>query len=100
MEMVEQWSTSNMSSSGEVEIDVSECFQTVTEDAITRTAFGRSYDDGKAVFQLQTQQMVVAAEAFRNVFIPGYRYLPVSVGQLFQSNLIVEICHLNNHFIL
>ncbi|XP_038984641.1 cytochrome P450 734A6 [Phoenix dactylifera] len=74
-DMVEKWSSA-MSPSGEVEIDVSECFQTVTEDAITRTAFGRSYEDGKAVFQLQTQQMVVAAEAFRNVFIPGYRFLP------------------------
>ncbi|WOK97048.1 Cytochrome P450 [Canna indica] len=60
----------------EVEIDVSEWFQTVTEDAITRTAFGRSYDDGRAVFQLQTQQMAFAAEAFRKVFIPGYRFLP------------------------
>ncbi|XP_074577160.1 cytochrome P450 734A6-like [Curcuma longa] len=60
----------------EVEIDVSEWFQTVTEDAITRTAFGRSYDDGKAVFRLQAQQMAFAAEAFRKVFIPGYRFLP------------------------
>lgn len=59
--------------SGEVEIDVSEWFQEVTEYAITRTALGSSYDDGKAVFQLQTKQMVFAAEAFRKVFIPGYR---------------------------
>ncbi|KAG6481816.1 hypothetical protein ZIOFF_058437 [Zingiber officinale] len=60
----------------EVEIDVSEWFQTVTEDAITRTAFGRSYDDGKAIFRLQSQQMEFAADAFRKVFIPGYRFLP------------------------
>ncbi|XP_010925254.1 cytochrome P450 734A6 [Elaeis guineensis] len=74
LDMVEKWSA--MSPSGEVEIDVSEWFQTVTEDAITRTAFGRSYEDGKAVFRLQTQQMIYAAEAFRKVFIPGYRFLP------------------------
>ncbi|CAL9081002.1 unnamed protein product [Musa textilis] len=72
LDMVEKLPTSGE----EVEIDVSEWFQTVTEDAITRTAFGRSYDDGKAVFQLQAQQMVFAAEAFRKVFIPGYRFLP------------------------
>ncbi|CAL9767428.1 unnamed protein product [Musa acuminata subsp. burmannicoides] len=72
LDMVEKLPTSG----DEVEIDVSEWFQTVTEDAITRTAFGRSYDDGKAVFQLQAQQMVFAAEAFRKVFIPGYRFLP------------------------
>ncbi|CAL9182815.1 unnamed protein product [Musa hybrid cultivar] len=68
----------NLAASGEeVEIDVSEWFQTVTEDAITRTAFGsRCYEEGKAIFHLQTQQMVFAAEAFRKVFIPGYRFLP------------------------
>ena len=69
--MVEKWTT--VSPSEEVEIDVSEWFQGVTEDAITRTAFGRSYEDGKAVFRLQARQMVFAAEAFRKVLIPGYR---------------------------
>ncbi|RZR74964.1 hypothetical protein BHM03_00046789 [Ensete ventricosum] len=65
----------NLAASGEeVEMDVSEWFQTVTEDAITRTAFGsRCYEELKAIFHLQTQQMVFAAEAFRKVFIPGYR---------------------------
>ncbi|XP_064994721.1 cytochrome P450 734A6 isoform X1 [Musa acuminata AAA Group] len=76
LDMVEKLPTSG----DEVEIDVSEWFQTVTEDAITRTAFGRSYDDGKAVFQLQAQQMVFAAEAFRKVFIPGYRYQSLLVS--------------------
>ncbi|XP_072958814.1 cytochrome P450 734A6-like isoform X1 [Typha angustifolia] len=74
VDMVDKWSA--MSESDEVEIDVSEWFQVVTEDAITRTAFGRSYEDGKAVFQLQTQLMGFASEAFRKVFIPGYRFLP------------------------
>ncbi|KAG9153242.1 hypothetical protein Leryth_020836 [Lithospermum erythrorhizon] len=59
-----------------VEIEVSEWFQTLTEDIVTRTAFGRSYEDGKAIFHLQAQQMVLASEAFQKVFIPGYRFLP------------------------
>lgn len=63
----------DMSLSGEVEIDVSEWFHVVAEDGITRAAFGRSYDDGKAVFRLQNQLMGFASEAFRKVFIPGYR---------------------------
>lgn len=58
----------------EVEINVSEWFQSVAEDVVTQTTFGRSYDEGKAVFQLQSRQMTLAAEAFRNVFIPGFRY--------------------------
>ncbi|RLN25394.1 hypothetical protein C2845_PM07G00510 [Panicum miliaceum] len=73
VDMVDKWRDMAAAGSGEVEIDVSEWFQVVTEDAITRTAFGRSYEDGKAVFKLQTQLMAFASEAFRKVFIPGYR---------------------------
>ncbi|KAJ6372196.1 hypothetical protein OIU76_026640 [Salix suchowensis] len=74
IDMVEKWSA--MTNSDEVEIDVCEWFQTLTEDVITRTVFGSSYEDGKAIFQLQAQQMVLAAVAFRRVLIPGYRFLP------------------------
>ncbi|KAF8393262.1 hypothetical protein HHK36_021503 [Tetracentron sinense] len=74
VEMLDKWS--EMADSGEVEMEVSDRFQTLTEDIITRTAFGSSYEDGKAIFRLQAQQMVLAAEAFRKVFIPGYRFFP------------------------
>lgn len=69
--MLDKWSA--MSDSGEVEIEVSEWFQTLTEEVITRTAFGSSYEDGKAIFRLQGQQMALAADVFQKVFIPGYR---------------------------
>lgn len=58
---------------GEIEIEVSEWFQTLTEDIVAQTAFGHSYEQGKAIFRLQAQQMVLASEAFQKVFIPGYR---------------------------
>ncbi|XP_023921288.2 cytochrome P450 734A1 [Quercus suber] len=74
VDMLDKWSA--MSDSGEVEIEVSEWFQNLTEDVITRTAFGCSYEDGKAVFRLQAQQMMLAADVFQKVFIPGYRFLP------------------------
>lgn len=72
VEMLETWPTS---SSEEIEVDVLEWFQSVSEDVITRSAFGISYVDGKAVFQLQAKQMMFVAEAFQNVFIPGYRWV-------------------------
>ncbi|GMI88594.1 PHYB ACTIVATION TAGGED SUPPRESSOR 1 [Hibiscus trionum] len=76
-EMLDQWSMMlTDSDSGDIEIDVCEWFQTLTEDVITRTAFGISYEDGKAIFRLQAQEMVLAAETFQKVFIPGYRFLP------------------------
>lgn len=74
VEVVEKWEEeAARSGSGEKEIDVSECFQSLTEEMITRTAFGVSYEDGRSVFGLQTQQMMFAAEAFNKVFVPGYR---------------------------
>ena len=72
-DMTEKW----YESGGEVEVEVSEWFQTLTEDVITRTAFGSSYEDGKAVFRLQAQQMLLAADAFQKVFISGYRYIQI-----------------------
>lgn len=75
VEMLDSWSA-KLSDSGEVEIEVSEYFQTLTEEVITRAAFGSSYEDGKAIFRLQTQQMVLASDAFQKVFVPGYRFLP------------------------
>lgn len=74
VEMLDKWWAMG-DEKGEVDIEVSEWFQTLTEDVITRTAFGSSYEDGKAIFRLQAQQMVLAADAFQKVFIPGYRYL-------------------------
>ncbi|KAG0459770.1 hypothetical protein HPP92_022898 [Vanilla planifolia] len=74
--MVEKLLTVAGRSSGEVEVDVAEWYQSITEDVITRVTFGRSYADGKAVFNLQARLMVLAAEAFNRVFVPGYRYLP------------------------
>ncbi|KAF8691459.1 hypothetical protein HU200_040601 [Digitaria exilis] len=61
---------------GEVEVDVAEWFQEVTEEAITRATFGRSYDDGRVVFAMQGRLMAFASEAFRKVLVPGYRFLP------------------------
>lgn len=71
-DMLDKWVA--MSDSGKVEIEVSQWFQTLTEDIITRTVFGSSYKDGKAIFRLQAQLMALTSEAFQKVFIPGYRY--------------------------
>ncbi|XP_051194382.1 cytochrome P450 734A2 [Lolium perenne] len=68
--------------SGEVEVDVAEWFQEVTEEAITRVTFGSSYNDGRAVFGLQNQLMAFAAEAFRKVLVPGYRFMPTKKNWL------------------
>jgi PHYB activation tagged suppressor 1 len=70
--LAEKWRA--MAADGEVEVDVAEWFQAVTEEAITRATFGRSYDGGRVVFAMQGRLMAYASEAFRKVLVPGYRY--------------------------
>ncbi|KAK4719243.1 hypothetical protein R3W88_017581 [Solanum pinnatisectum] len=74
-DMLTKWS-SKMSKDGKVEIEVSEWFLSLSEDVITHTVFGSSYEDGKAIFELQAQQLVYATNAFHQVFTPGFRFLP------------------------
>lgn len=69
---VMKWSE-EMSNAGKVEVEVSDWFQNLVEDVITRATFGSSYEEGRAIFELQSQQMQHATEAYQKVFIPGYR---------------------------
>ncbi|KAA8540461.1 hypothetical protein F0562_024620 [Nyssa sinensis] len=79
--MLDRWLAMS-NSDHEVEIEISEWFETLTEEVIAHVAFGRSYEDGRAIFQLQAQQMVHATDAFQKVFIPGYRFLPTKKNRI------------------
>uniref|UniRef100_A0A5B6YZI1 Cytochrome P450 734A1 n=1 Tax=Davidia involucrata TaxID=16924 RepID=A0A5B6YZI1_DAVIN len=79
--MLNRWLAMS-NSDHEVEIEISEWFQALTEEVIAHTAFGSSYEDGRAIFQLQAQQMVYATDAFQKVFIPGYRFLPTKKNRM------------------
>lgn len=79
-DMLTKWS-SKMSNDGKVEIEVLEWFLRLSEDVITHTVFGSSYEDGKTIFELQTQQLAYATKAFQQVFIPGFRYVLLDPSQ-------------------
>ncbi|KAL8458086.1 hypothetical protein ACS0TY_034991 [Phlomoides rotata] len=80
-ESVMVWSE-EMSNAGKVEIEVCDWFQKLVEDVITRATFGSSYQEGKAIFEMQSQQMVHATEAYQKIFIPGYRFLPTKKNRI------------------
>jgi len=74
--LVERWrAMASAAPGGEVELDVAEWYQAVAEEAIARATFGRSYDSGRVVFRMQARLMAFASEAFRKVFVPGYRFV-------------------------
>ncbi|GAB2210537.1 hypothetical protein Drorol1_Dr00015804 [Drosera rotundifolia] len=90
--MVERSTTAMLASleamplGGEVEVEVSEWFQSLTEDVMTRMAFGNSsYEDGKAIFKLHSEQMLLVADAYQKVLIPGYRFLPTQRNLKFKE---------------
>ncbi|XP_052175610.1 cytochrome P450 CYP72A219-like [Diospyros lotus] len=77
-ETISKWEkmVSSPSSMGWCEIDVWPDLEALTADAISRTAFGSNYEEGRRVFQLQKEQAVLAAESMRSIYIPGWRLLP------------------------
>ena len=70
--MLDEWS--KLIKLGASEIEVQKEFHDLTADIIARTAFGSSFAEGKQIFDMQTKQMVLAIESFRNVYIPGFRW--------------------------
>ena len=71
-EMVNKWKKL-LSEDGSCELDIWPFLQNLTGDVISRTAFGSSYEEGRRIFQLQSEQSHLALQAFQSVYVPGWR---------------------------
>ncbi|XP_022728887.1 cytochrome P450 72A15-like [Durio zibethinus] len=79
-QMIEQWKKmASLQSS--YEIDVWPELQKLTADAISRTAFGSSYEEGKKIFHLQKELISLTLEAMQSLYIPGFRFIPTKKNQ-------------------
>lgn len=70
-ELVGRWE--KFVSDGSCELDVWP--ENLSGDVISRTAFGSSYEQGRRIFRLQTEQAEHVIQAALSIYIPGFRYV-------------------------
>lgn len=68
-DLISKWEEM-LSSDGSCEIDIWPSLQNLTSDAISRTTFGSSYEEGKRIFQLQKEQSELLIKVVTKSFLP------------------------------
>uniref|UniRef100_A0A7N0TJB2 Cytochrome P450 n=1 Tax=Kalanchoe fedtschenkoi TaxID=63787 RepID=A0A7N0TJB2_KALFE len=81
-DMVSKWEKLTLDSAdGSCELDVWPDLQNLTRNVIARTAFGSSYEEGKRIFELQTELSGLVMQALVSVYIPGWRFVPTKMNR-------------------
>ncbi|CAI9089123.1 OLC1v1023632C1 [Oldenlandia corymbosa var. corymbosa] len=75
-EMLTKWEEMVPARERSIELDICPFLESMTADAISRTAFGSSYEKGRRIFQLQKEQAELFGQAVRSIYIPGFRFVP------------------------
>ncbi|KEH38474.1 cytochrome P450 family 72 protein [Medicago truncatula] len=76
-DLISKWEKM-LASDGSCEMEVWPFLQNLARDVISRAAFGSSYEEGKRIFQLQTEQAKLTMSIMTKVYIPGWRFLPTT----------------------
>ncbi|KAJ7981935.1 putative Cytochrome P450 [Quillaja saponaria] len=76
-DMMSNWEAL-VSPKGSYELDIWPSLQNFSCDAISQTAFGSSYEEGRRIFELLKEQAELAMKVIQSLYIPGWRFLPTA----------------------
>ncbi|XP_057525269.1 cytochrome P450 72A397-like [Amaranthus tricolor] len=83
-EELEKWE-GLVTKTGSTEIDVWPSLLSITADGISRAAFGSSFQDGRKIFDLITEQKEIVMSNIKYSFIPGWKYMPTKANRRLES---------------
>ncbi|CAI9296516.1 unnamed protein product [Lactuca saligna] len=74
-EMINKWKNLLIKESS-CEVDVCPYIETMSNDVISRTAFGSSFEEGRKIFELLHEMLVLIVKSIQSDIFPGSRFLP------------------------
>ncbi|CAK8533767.1 unnamed protein product [Lathyrus sativus] len=89
-----------LSSNESCEINIWHSLQNLASDAISRTAFGSSYEEGKRIFELQRELAELIMKDIVKSFIPFWRFVPTTVHRNMDEIYRVPLCYETPVFML
>ncbi|KAJ0046909.1 hypothetical protein Pint_04872 [Pistacia integerrima] len=84
-DMIRKWKISVLNE-GSCELDVWPDIKALTSDVISRTTFDSSYEDGRKIFELISQQINLLNQVFYTFHIPGWSFVPTQANRELKSN--------------
>ncbi|XP_028763684.1 11-oxo-beta-amyrin 30-oxidase-like [Neltuma alba] len=75
IDMIREWEKMMSPLDGTCELDVWPWLKNLTENVISRAAFGSSYEEGKQIFDLLAEQAELVMSNFQRYHIPLWRFI-------------------------